>query len=108
MNTVLINLCNQFDLTKANPVPIPEDLKLRSLLEKNRELKKASKEYKNRIKRNKYIIDSSETLIEMLKREKQDMLNALNKKEIKLSKANNQLCKLYRKYSDNSEDKGST
>ena len=106
---ILINLCNQFDLTKASSVPVPKGLKLRSLLEENRELKKASKEYKARIERDKYIIESSEASIEMLKREKQHVLNALNEKEMELSKANNELCELCRKYSsDNGEIEGGT
>ncbi len=87
-------------------IAVPEGLKLRSLLEENRELKKATVEYEARIESDKYIIDSSEASIKILKREKQDILNALNKKEVELVRANNQLYKLYHKCSDNSEDKG--
>ena len=91
MNMILINLCNQFDLTKAHPVSVPEGMKLGSFLEENRELKKASKEYKARIERDKYIIESSEASIEMLKREEQHVLDALDEKEMELSKANGSL-----------------
>lgn len=44
MNIDLINLCNQFDLTNADTIAVPEGLKLESLLEENRELKKGLKE----------------------------------------------------------------
>lgn len=106
MNVSLINLCNQFDLTKVNTIAVPEGLKLGSLLQENRELKKATTEYKARIDRDKYTIDSSEASIQMLKREKQDVLDALDEKEMELSKANDQLCELCRECSDDSEDEG--
>ena len=104
MNVKLITLCNQFDLRNVNTVAVPEGLKLGSLLEENRELKKTTAEYQARIERDRYTIDSSEASIEMLKREKQDVLYALDEKEIELSKANDQLSELCRECSDDSED----
>ena len=104
INVKLIELCNQFDQTNTNTVAIPDGFKLGSLLEENRELKKATAEYKTRIEKNRYTIDSSETSVAMLKREKQDILDTLNKKEIELVKANNQLSELCRECSDNNED----
>lgn len=104
MNIQLINLCNQFDLINTNTVAVPDGLKLGSLLEENRELKKATAEYKVRIEKDRYIIDSSEASIAILKREKEDALYVLDEKEIELVKANNQLSELCRKCSDNSED----
>ena len=104
MNIQLINLRNQFDLTNTNTVAIPDGLKLGSLLEENRELKKASAEYKARIEKDRYTIDISETSIAILKIEKQDAIYALDEKEIELAKANDQLSELRRECSDNSED----
>ena len=106
MNVRLINLCNQFDLTNATTVAVPDGLELGSILEENRELKKATAEYRARIERDKHTIDSSEASIELLKREKQDMLSALGEKELELSRANNQLSDLCRECSDDSEDEG--
>ena len=108
MNVKLINLCNQFDLTNANTVAVPDGLKLGSLLEENHELKTATAEYKARIEKDRYTIDSSEASIVMLKREKQDALYALDEKEIALSKANDQLSELCRECSDESEDEEGT
>ena len=107
MNVKLIDLCNQFDLTNANTVAVPDGFKLGSLLEENRELKKATAEYKARIEKDRYTIDSSEASIVMLKREKQDALYALDEKEIELAKANDQLSALCRECSDDSEDEES-
>ena len=107
MNVKLIDLCNRFDLTNANTVTIPDGFKLGSLLEENRELKKSTAEYKARIEKDRYTIDSSEASIAMLKREKQDMLYALDEKEIELAKANDQLSELCRECSDDSEDEES-
>lgn len=105
MNHKLISLCNQFDLTNATAGSVPEGLKLGSILKKNRALKRAIEEYKTRIERDKYTINSSEATIKMLKREKQEVLDALDEKESELSKANDQLSKLYQKCrSDDSED----
>ena len=104
MNVKLIELCNQFDQTNTNTVAVPDGFKLGSLLEENRELKKATAEYKARIEKDRYTIDSNEALIAMLKREKQDMLDALDEKEIELAKANDQLSELCRECSDDSED----
>ena len=108
MNHKLISLCNQFDLTNVNAdfgVVVPEGLKLGSILEENRALKRATEEYKTRIERDKYTIDSSEVVIEMLKREKQEVLYALEEKEGELSKANDQLSALCQEScSDDSED----
>lgn len=108
MNHKLINLCNQFDLTNAkmgSGVAVPEGLKLGSMLEENRALKRATGEYKARIERDKHTIDSSEASLEMLKREKQDVLYALDEKESELSKANDQLSELCQECcSDDSED----
>lgn len=108
MNHKLISLCNQFDLTNANMgsgVAVPEGLKLGSILEENRALKRATGEYKARIEKDKHTIDSSEATIETLKREKQDMLDALDEKEIELSTANDQLSALCQECcSDDSED----
>ena len=104
MNVKLIDLCDQFDLTNANTVTIPDGFKLGSLLEENRELKKATAEYKARVEKDRYTIDSSEASIAMLKREKQDILYALDEKEIELAKANDQLSELCRECSDDSED----
>ena len=81
MNVKWIDLCNQFDPTNANTVAVPDRFKLGYLLEENRELKKASAEYKARIEKDRYTIDISEASIAMLKREKQDMLYALDEKE---------------------------
>ena len=92
INHKLISLYNQFDLSNTNiesEVAISKDLKLRFILKKNRALKRAIKEYKTRIKRDKYMIDSSEITIKTLKEKKRDILYTLNKKEIKLSKTNN-------------------
>ncbi len=67
--------------------------------------KRATEEYKTRIERDKYTIDSSEAEIEMLKREKQEVLYTLEEKEGELSKANDQLSALCQEcYSDDSED----
>lgn len=104
MNIKLINLCNQSDLTNADTIAVPEGLKLGSLLEENRELKKATVEYEARIESDKYTIDNSEASIEMLKREKQDVLDALDEKEVELARANDQLCELCHECSDDSED----
>ncbi len=105
MNHKLISLCNQFDLTNATAGSVPEGLKLGSILEENRALKRATGEYKTRIERDKYTIDSSEAAIEMLKREKQEVLDALDEKESELSKANDQLSELCQECrSDDSED----
>ena len=105
MNHKLISWCNQFDLTKASlasGVSIPEDLKLGSMLEENSALKRATGEYKVRMEKEKH---SNETSIEMLKREKQDVLDALDKKSIELSQANDQLSELcHQCCSDDSED----
>ena len=66
-------------------------------------MKRAIREYKIRIEKEKH---SNEASIEMLKREKQDVLDALDKKSIELSQANNQLSKLcHQCCSDNSQDK---
>lgn len=97
MNHKLISLCNQFDLKNANMgsgIAVPEGLKLGSILEENRALKTATGEYKARIERDKSTIDSSEASIEMLKREKQEVLYALDEKETELLKANDQLAEL--------------
>lgn len=108
MNHKLISLCNQFDLKGANVgsgVIVPEGLKLGSLLEENRALKRATGDYKARIERDKNTIDSSDASIQMLKREKQDVLYALDEKEIELSKANDQLSELCKECcGDDSED----
>ena len=104
MNLRLIDLCNQFDLTNSNADAVPESVKLGTLLEENRELKKATGEYEARIERDKHTIESSKASIETLKREKQDVLYDLDEKEIELSNANDQLSELCRERSDDSED----
>ena len=104
INIQLINLYSQFDLTNTNTVAVPDELKLGSLLEENRELKKATAEYKVRIEKDRYTIDSSEASIAMLKWEKEDTLYALDEKEIELAKANDQLSELCRECSDDSEN----
>ena len=105
MNHKLISLYNQFDLTKASlasGVTVPEDLKLGSILEENSALKRATGEYKVRMEQEKH---SNEASIEMLKREKQDVLDALDEKSIELSQANDQLSELcHQCCSDDSED----
>ena len=105
MSHKLISLCNQFDLTKASlasGVTVPEDLKLGSILEENSALKRATGEYKVRMEQEKH---SNEASIEMLKREKQDVLDALDEKSIELSQANDQLSELcHQCCSDDSED----
>lgn len=103
MNVKLVNLCNQFDLSNAKTVAVPEGLKLGSLLEENRELKKAAVEYKARIEKDRHTIESSEASIQTLKREKQDALYALDEKELELSKANTELSEMCHEYSDDSE-----
>ena len=108
MNHQLITLCNQFDLSNANMgsgLAIPEGLKLGSILEENRALKRAIEEYKARIEKDKHTIDSSKATVETLKGEKREMLYALDEKEIELSKANDQLSALCQECSsDDSED----
>ena len=105
MNHKLISLYNQFDLTKASlasGVSVPKDLKLGSILEENSALKRATEEYKVRMEQEKH---SNEASIEMLKREKQDVLDALDEKSIELSQANDQLSELcHQCCSDDSED----